>query len=170
MTAKEPTAEAMSQGKDATLLPWAEARERLAGGGTYWLATVRPDGRPHVVPLGPAWLDDVLYFTTGQGTRKEANLAHNPHCVITITTPDSDMILEGTAAHMRDEATLQRLAEVYRAQGWPVSGVRDGALDAPFSAPTTGPAPYEVYEVTPTRAFALGTTEATVERCTRYRF
>jgi len=59
---------------------------------------------------------------------------------ITITTPDYDMILEGTAAHIQEDAKLQRLAEVYRSQGWPVSGVRDGALDAPFSAPTTGPA------------------------------
>jgi nitroimidazol reductase NimA-like FMN-containing flavoprotein (pyridoxamine 5'-phosphate oxidase superfamily) len=154
----------------ATTLPWAEARARLAGDGTHWLATVRPDGRPHVVPVGAAWMDDAMYFTTGQGTRKEANVARNPHCVITISAPGYDMILEGTAAHLRDEAKLQRLAEVYRAVGWPVTGVRDGALDAPYSAPTTGPAPYEVYEVTPTTVFALGTTEATVERCTRYRF
>ena len=39
-----------------------------------------------------------------------------------------------------------------------------------YSAPTTGPAPYEVYEVTPSRAFAFGTGEAEVFSATRYRF
>jgi len=167
--AKEPLAETMYEAADVTVLPWAEARQRLTGGGTHWLATTRPDGRPHVVPVGAVWLDGALYFTTGQGTRKEQNLAHNPQSVITITTPDYDLIVEGAAARMRDEARLQRLAALYVANGWPAT-VRDGALDAPFSAPTTGPAPYDVYEVTPTRAFALGNTEATVNHCTRYRF
>lgn len=49
-------------------------------------------------------------------------------------------------------------------------GVGPIKFDAPFSAPTTGPAPYTVYEVTSTVAFAHGTTEATVSKCTRYRF
>ena len=170
MTAKEPTAEAMIDNTEATVLLWAQARERLDSNGTHWLATVRPDGRPHVVPVGAAWMDDALYFTTGQDTRKEKNVLHNPHCALSISTPGFDMIVEGAAARLRDDAKLERLAEVYRSKGWPVTGVRDAALDAPFSAPTTGPAPYTVYEVTPTRAFALGTTEETVNQCTRYRF
>jgi hypothetical protein len=36
---------------DATATPWAEARERLNSpeqDRTYWLATVRPDGRQNV--------------------------------------------------------------------------------------------------------------------------
>ena len=44
------------------------------------------------------------------------------------------------------------------------------AFDAPFSAPTTGAAPYTVYRVAPTVAFAFGTSEDTVARATRYRF
>jgi hypothetical protein len=68
-----------------------------------------------------------------------------------------------------DEAKLQRVADAYVAEGWPAS-VRDGALDAPYSAPTTGPAPYDVYEVTPTVAFAFGADEETANHPTRYRF
>jgi hypothetical protein len=169
MAEKEPVAEPMISGEDASALPWAEARRHWDAGGTCWLATVRPDGRPHVVPIGQVWMDGLLYFTTGQGTRKEENLAHNAHCALTLSSKEFDLVVEGTAAKVHDDALLKRLAEVYTAQGWPATA-RDGALDAPYSAPTTGPAPYTVYEVTLARAFALGTTEATVNQCTRYRF
>jgi|SRR5687768_11554564 len=166
---KEPVAERMLDTDDATVTPWAETRERLTGGGTHWLATVRPDGRPHVVPVGAVWIDGALYFTTGQRTRKEKNLASNPRCVITTANRGFDIVVEGEAEKVRDEAKLQRVAKAYVSGGWPVT-VRDGAFDAPFSAPTTGPAPYEVYEMTPTLAFAFGTEEETVNGATRYRF
>ena len=35
------------------LLPWAEAERRLTASRDYWCATVRPDGRPHVMVTGP---------------------------------------------------------------------------------------------------------------------
>lgn len=172
MAAKEPVAESMVNADNVGTTSWSEVRERLvseAEGSTYWLATVRPDGRPHVVPVGAVWLDGALYFTTGQGTRKEKNIGHNAHCVLTLHSHDYDLVVEGEAAGMRDETELQRVAEVYVTNGWPAT-VRDGALDAPYSAPTTGPAPYNVYKVTPTLAFAFGTTDATANHATRYRF
>jgi nitroimidazol reductase NimA-like FMN-containing flavoprotein (pyridoxamine 5'-phosphate oxidase superfamily) len=45
----------------------------------YWLATVRPDGRPHVMPLLRLSLDGAFYFITGESTRKGKNLAGDPH-------------------------------------------------------------------------------------------
>src|SRR5438067_10582576 len=101
---KEPVAENMLSAEDATVIPWAETLERLAQGSTHWLATVRPDGRPHVVPVGAIWLGDALYFTTGQGTQKEKNLAHNPHCVVTVASRGFDMVVEGKAEKVSDEA------------------------------------------------------------------
>lgn len=169
MANKEPIAEALPSILDITPLPLADVLGDLKGDRTDWLTTVGPDGRPHVVPVGAVWLEGALYFTTGQGTRKEKNIAQNPHCVIAFSVPGYDMVFEGDAALVRDEAKLQRLAEAYNANGWPATA-GDGALDAPFSAPTTGPAPYTVYEVTPTTAYALGTTPETVHHCTRYRF
>ena len=47
-------------------------------GRTYWLATVRPDGRPHVMPLLGLWLADAFSFITGESTRKGNDLARNP--------------------------------------------------------------------------------------------
>ena len=39
------------------LLPWSWAEERLRDSRNYWLATVRPDGRPHVMPVWAVWDD-----------------------------------------------------------------------------------------------------------------
>ena len=100
----------------------------------YWLTTVRPDGRPHVTPLLAIWLDGALYFSTGASERKAKNLAQNAHCVLTTgcnaLNEGLDLVVEGDAATMRDEATLQRVADLYAAKygpDWRFT-VRDGAF------------------------------------------
>jgi nitroimidazol reductase NimA-like FMN-containing flavoprotein (pyridoxamine 5'-phosphate oxidase superfamily) len=145
---------------DATATPWAAARERLENpeqGRTYWLATVRPDGRPHVMPILGLWLDDAFYFITGETTRKGKNLSRDPRCVLTAsstTLPALDVILEGDARQVADEVMLQRVADAYGSKmGWPLE-VRDGSVAGP-NAPTAGPSPYAVYALTPTTVFGL---------------
>ena len=61
-----------------------------SGPHTHWLATVRPDGRPHVTAVGAAWSEGTFYFTSGNSTRKSKNLAENPHCVITTAADGID--------------------------------------------------------------------------------
>ncbi len=43
---------------------WPDARQALEEAGTYWLSTVRSDGRPHVTTLIAMWKGDGLYFST----------------------------------------------------------------------------------------------------------
>ena len=168
----EPKAEQNLDGYGAPLIPWTKIRERLeqgftqvpGSGGpdrhTYWLATVRPDSKPHVMPLGVDWMDGALYFSTGANTRKAKNLAHNPQCVITVATHDFDIVVEGRATRVTDPALVARTAKMYQAQGWPATVSDDGvSLTAEYSAPSAGLPPYMVYEVTPKTVFALGTTE-----------
>src|SRR5437899_718923 len=85
MAAKDPVAELEPQfsSEGATPTAWAEARRQVEEARIYWLATVRPDGRPHVAPLFAVWLDGGLYFATGPDERKAKNLARNPRCVVT---------------------------------------------------------------------------------------
>jgi hypothetical protein len=75
--------------------------------------------------------------------------------------------VEGEASKVADDAKLQRIADVYASEGWQPT-VRDGALYAEFSAPSAGPPPWHVYEVTPATVFALGTAEP--YGATRWRF
>ena len=179
MAANEPVGERNLDGYGAPPIPWASVRQRLDEGfteapgtggpdrHTCWLATVRPDGRPHVMPLGALWVDGAFYFTAGAGTRKAKNLIQNPHCVITVATHPFDLVVEGEAAKVTDEAKLQQLAEVYGAQGWQPT-VRNGGFYAEYSAPSAGPPPWDLYEVTPTTVYALGTAEP--YGATRWRF
>src|SRR5213595_2806514 len=126
---REPKAEQNLDGYGAPQIPWPKVRERFekdlaqdpGSGGpgrhTCWLSTVRPDGRPHVMPLGADWLDGVFYFSTGANTLKAKNLAHNPQCVITVATHDFDIVVEGRAVRVTDPALVARIAQRYQGQG-----------------------------------------------------
>jgi len=112
----EPAAELDPQFSDpnATPTPWVEAREQLERAKAYWLSTVRPDGRPHVTTIAAVWVDGALHFTTGQTECKAKNLAHNANCVVTTGTSafdGLDVVVEGEAVRVTDEARLQRLAD-----------------------------------------------------------
>lgn len=84
-------------------LPWGHADQRLARSRNYWICTVRPDGRPHSIPVWGFWLDGALYFGTGRATRKARNLAANPHLSIHLESGDDVIILEGTAVEISDK-------------------------------------------------------------------
>lgn len=172
-TKLKPVSEKNLAGYGLQPLAWDRALERLEGewkqqappemGGdasphTHWLATTRPDGRPHVVPIGAVWDGGHFYFTAGDGTRKAKNLAHNSQCVMTLAARGLDLALEGEAKKVTDEAKLQRLAEVFASGGW-APEVRDGAFYHEFSAPSAGPPPWYVYEFTPKTVFGVATAE-----------
>jgi len=76
---------------------------------TAKLATVRKDGRPHVVPI---WFDldgDTLVFTTGQTSIKAANIRRDPRvclCVDDETPPFAYIMIEGTAIMTADRDAL----------------------------------------------------------------
>lgn len=167
---RTPVSDKNLDGYDAPSIPWEKVQAVLdgdidqapEGGGpnrhTTWLATSNPDGRTHVMPVGVWFEADGLYFTSGPGTRKARNLARDPRCTITVATQPFDLVFEGTATRMTDDAALQRVAERANAGGWPATVDGDG-LTAPFSAPAAGPPPWHVYRMTPTTVFALGTAD-----------
>ena len=80
---------------------------------TFFVATVRPNGRPHSAGVGAVWVDGALYFTSGPGTLKSRNLAVNPACSVSARLRGIDLVLEGEAHRVTDASTLERLAAVY---------------------------------------------------------
>jgi nitroimidazol reductase NimA-like FMN-containing flavoprotein (pyridoxamine 5'-phosphate oxidase superfamily) len=164
MAGKEPKAEQAFEGynmdgwaySDAGKpAPWDEARKGLAAGDSYWLSTVRPDGRPHAVPVLAVWVDGALHFSAGPATRKARNLTRDPHCVITTSSLGIDFMVEGSATQILDDAKLQEVANAFATKyGWRPTA-RDGALQDIEGAPTAGSPPYNVYEVSPTVVFGL---------------
>jgi PPOX class probable F420-dependent enzyme len=88
------------------LLPWSWAVERLAGSRNYWLATVRPDGRPHVMPVWAVWDEDHLWFSSSLGSRKILNLQADPRCTVTTEDAAAPVVVEGTAEIVTDPDAL----------------------------------------------------------------
>lgn len=165
MTNNAPVAERLPSSVDAPATEWDVVRQRLEDAGPVWLATVRPDGRPHVMPLLAIWVDATVYFSASGTSRKAKNLARNASCVLSVSNlaPTAlDLVLEGTAAIVRDAATLQRVADAFASvMHWPVT-VRDGAFHGD-SAPTAGPPPFDLYAFTPAVGFGLPSAAAPAE-------
>jgi Pyridoxamine 5'-phosphate oxidase len=83
----------------APVIPWPEARIRLAEAFTYWLATVHPDGRPQLRPVLAVWADGALHTTTSPGARKARNLAGDLRCCLATHGDGLDLVVvEGTVA------------------------------------------------------------------------
>jgi nitroimidazol reductase NimA-like FMN-containing flavoprotein (pyridoxamine 5'-phosphate oxidase superfamily) len=125
---------------------------------THWLSTVRPDGKPHVMPVGFVYYEGAFYFTSGAGTRKSKNLAANSSCVLSIAADGIDLVVEGRAVKLTDEARLQELTKVFGTAGWEPK-VENGAFVHDYSAPSAGPPPWDVYEFKPETVFGLATAE-----------
>jgi PPOX class probable F420-dependent enzyme len=68
----------------------------------YWVATVRPDGRPHATPVWGLWVDGALYFGVAPGTRKARNLAQNPNVAVHLESGEDVVIVEGVAEVVTD--------------------------------------------------------------------
>ncbi len=122
----------------------------------YWIATTRADGRPHVMPVGIVWDAGRFYLVSGARTQKSKNLARDPRCVVTIAAPGIDIVAEGEARIVRDDTELQRIAELFSDWG---PEVRNGAFWHEYSAPSAGPPPWDVYEITPTTLYGLAAAE-----------
>ena len=89
----------------------SEIREFLSfGRRTAKVATIRPDGRPHVVPVWFVLDGEDLVFMTGAGTVKGRALARDPRLSLAVDLEDepySFVMMEGTAALSEDlEAML----------------------------------------------------------------
>jgi Pyridoxamine 5'-phosphate oxidase len=131
----KPVSEKNLAGYGLAPIAWDRALERLEEewklqappemGGvpephTHWLATTRPDGAPHVVPIGAVWNEGHFYFSSGAGTRKSRNLAKNPNCVMTLAAKGLDLVLEGEAA----KVTMTQSSAASPRSSHPAAGLR----------------------------------------------
>ncbi len=157
---------------DTPLIDWARVEARLDEGitqapgtggpdrHTCWLATVNPDGSPHVTGIGALWADGAFWFETGAGTRKAKNIDRDPRCTLSVATHEFDLVAEGRAERVTDRTTVAAMAARWAAEGWPARVDDTGlALTAEYSAPSAGPPPWFVYRLTPRTLTALLTVE-----------
>jgi hypothetical protein len=164
MTQQVPPAEAITPtGKGAEVTPggrvldWAEARRRLTSGDWRWLATVRSDGSPHVMPVFGAWSDaaSAVFVASKATAQKSRNLDGDGRCALTTDVDGVHLVVEGRASQVRDQATLEQASAAFQqVYSWPTTIAGD-ELDADYGAPTSGGPPYRVYKIVPRKVIAL---------------
>lgn len=92
-------------------LPWMWAIERLTRARNYWIATTRPDGKPHSRPVWGVWLDDAFYFSTGSLATK--NLATRPAITVHLESGSEVIIIEGVAEIVKDATLVEQIVSLY---------------------------------------------------------
>ncbi len=76
---------------------WDWVMEQVTAPRNYWISTVKPDSKPHDIPVWGVWVDDVFYHGGGPRTRRRRNLDQNPNVVMHLESGDKVVIIEGTA-------------------------------------------------------------------------
>jgi hypothetical protein len=97
----------------SALKPWTWAVGLLEKSHNYWIATARPDGRPHLMVIWGIWWNEAFWFSTGPKTRKAKNIAAQPYCAIGTEKADEAVIVEGTAVEIADRSAWKRMADIY---------------------------------------------------------
>jgi nitroimidazol reductase NimA-like FMN-containing flavoprotein (pyridoxamine 5'-phosphate oxidase superfamily) len=106
----EPLALPPEYGSPAKTLAWADVEARLQAATHVWLATVRPDGRPHTVPVDGLWLDGAAWFGGSAETVKHRNLLADDRATLHLPHAEAAVIVEGRCQLVRpDGATVERL-------------------------------------------------------------
>jgi nitroimidazol reductase NimA-like FMN-containing flavoprotein (pyridoxamine 5'-phosphate oxidase superfamily) len=152
------TLDARFSDPDAVATEWDETRRVLEAAELFWITTVRADGRPHVSPLVAVWVDGAIHFSTGPTEQKAINLNGNPHVVLTTGCnrwdAGLDVVVEGDAVRVTDQAALERLAEAWTRKWdgrWRFE-VREGSFQ--HDSPESGAA--LVYRVSHTKILTFG--------------
>lgn len=132
------------------LLPWQWAEQRLAGTHDYWLATVTPDGAPHLMPVWAVWHRDRLWFSSANGSRKARNLARQPRCSLATGNPLEPVVAHGRAERVTDREALAAMLAAENAK-----------YGTSYGLDMVDPASNSVFALLPEWVFALDASDFT---------
>jgi PPOX class probable F420-dependent enzyme len=140
------------------LMAWAEAERRLIASHDYWVATVRPDGRPHVMPVWGSYHRGRLWFSSGRRSRKARDIEADPRCTVTTDDPRNPVVVDGVAARVIDPDEIGGFVAA-------MNGKYEAGMTADFQDPEVN----GTYAVTPERVIAISEGDFTGSP-TRWRF
>jgi hypothetical protein len=95
------------------LIAWNDVCAKLAKSHNYWVATSRPDGRPHSMPIWGIWLEGALIFGTDRNSRKARNLQRQPVAIVHLESGEDAVILECAAREVTDPAEIATIDALY---------------------------------------------------------
>lgn len=126
------------------LIPWVEAQRRLTVSHDYWCATVRPDGRPHVMPVWGVWLEEQVWFSSSRRSRKARDLEADPRCTLTTDDALNPVVVDGVAVRVTDPGAIAAFLDA-------MNGKYDADLTIEFLDPEVNAS----YAVHPSTMIAL---------------
>lgn len=126
------------------LLPWSWAEQRLRDSHDYWVATVWPDARPHLMPVWGTWDGDQLWFSASLRSRKIRNIRAGSAVSVSTMDPLEPVVLEGTPEIVTETAAIQRFLAATNAK-----------YDTDYSLDFLDPATNATVRVRPVRVFGL---------------
>jgi len=88
------------------LLPWSWVVERLTRSHDFWLATVTPQGAPHLMPVWAVWHGGRLWFSSANGSRKARNLSADARCTLSTDNPQEPVVAQGRAERVTSPEDL----------------------------------------------------------------
>ena len=94
--------------------------QRLLDERNVWMATTRPDGRPHLAPVWFVYVDDRIWVGTGRGSVRVANLLANPNAAVSLEDGNTPIAAEGTVEvheNERPPAVVDAFIDKY---GWDI--------------------------------------------------
>ncbi len=104
--------------REVSAQPTGPVHRRLQQEKIVWVATVRPNGAPHLTPVWFVWTGDHLFICISPNSRKARNLARNPQVAVSLEDGRNVVIMEGIATQAtEDERT--RIAPLFQDKyGW----------------------------------------------------
>ena len=111
--------------------PTPEIASRLATERNIWLATVRPNGAPHLVPIWFVWWSDQAWICTSPKSVKARNMAQQPNVMFSLEDGDAPALAEATAARVEAPFPAELAAAFKAKYGWDINTDSDyGAVYA----------------------------------------
>ncbi len=107
----------MSQGGTQ---PTERVSRRLQEAEIIWVASVRPNGAPHLSPVWFVWDAGYIFICISSASRKARNLAKNPQVAVSLEDGRNVVIIEGIASPaMGDER--EQVADLFlRKYDWDI--------------------------------------------------
>ena len=90
--------------------------QRLRDERNIWLATVRPNSVPHLIPIWFVWHDEKIYICTGADSVKIRNLKENPRVALALEDGSTPIMLEGMARLLARETAPAEVVALFQSK------------------------------------------------------
>lgn len=97
-------------------IPSDSTLHRLRDERNIWLATVRPNGAPHLIPIWFVWHDEKIYICTGADSVKIRNLKANARVALALEDGSTPIMLEGATRLLAREAAPASVVALFQSK------------------------------------------------------